>query len=183
MPPKEPHMRFVAPSVVATHFHLREGDHVADFGAGAGHFVAALSRAVGGQGRVYACDIQKQHIEKLEIRKRDERLTNLEPLWCDIEAAQGIALPDRALDGGILVNTLFQFEKKEAALLEIARVLRAGAKLFVIDWSESFGSMGPAPQAVVSEDAARSLLEHAGFSFQRSFDAGRHHYGLAFQKV
>jgi len=31
--------RFVQPSVVATHFYLHEGDHVADFGAGSGFFL------------------------------------------------------------------------------------------------------------------------------------------------
>ena len=30
--------RFVVPEVVSTHFHLKEGDIVADFGAGSGFF-------------------------------------------------------------------------------------------------------------------------------------------------
>ena len=57
--------RFVIPQVVATHFHLREGDVVADYGAGSGFFLPVLTSAVKGTGRVYACEIQKPLVEKL----------------------------------------------------------------------------------------------------------------------
>ena len=42
--------RFVVPEVVSTHFHIKEGDIVADFGAGSGFFLKILSKAVGSEG-------------------------------------------------------------------------------------------------------------------------------------
>ena len=81
-----------------------------------------------------------------------------------------------------MTNTLFQVENKVNVFKEAWRVLKLDGTLVVIDWSESFGGLGPHPEAVVDEAAARALAETAGFVFERSFDAGDHHYGLAFRK-
>lgn len=175
--------RFVQPDIVSSHFHLREGDRVADFGAGSGFFAKALSLAVGSEGRVYACEIQKQLVEALGVFAQTNRLTNIEPVWCDLEKSGGSKLANGVLDAAILVNTLFQIEDKDTALSEIARTLRSGGKLFVIDWTESFAGMGPQPEHVIGAKLARSKIEAAGFSFERDFPTGDHHYGLAFRKI
>ncbi len=174
--------RFVVPSVVVSHFHLREGDQVGDFGAGSGYFTEVLSHAVGQTGRVYACEIQRELVEKIGQLARSRGLMNVDPLWCDLEEPRGIKINDNQLDVGILVNAFFQFEDKAGGVHEIMRTLRSGAKLFVIDWSQSFGGLGPQTQDVVTESAARDHFESAGFVFERQFDAGDHHYGLAFRK-
>lgn len=178
-----PVKRFVLPQVVATHFHIREGDIVADLGAGAGFFVEVLAGLVGSSGRVYACEIQKELVEKIGMLVRTKGLFAVDPLWCDIESPNGVKIADEALDVAIMVNTLFQLEEKEIGLQEAHRILRSGGKFFLIDWSESFGGLGPHVDQVISEDAARALAEQNGFVFERSFDAGDHHYGLAFRKA
>jgi tRNA A58 N-methylase Trm61 len=94
--------QIMSPAVVATHFHLKVGDKVADFGAGAGFFIKPLSEAVGAEGRVYACDIQKSLVEKIGDYARLAGLSNVHPLWCDLEEVNGIKLPNMALDAGLL---------------------------------------------------------------------------------
>ncbi len=175
--------RFVEPSVVVSHFHLCEGYSVADFGAGSGFYLKALSEAVGSSGRVYACEIQKQLVEKLGDFARLNGLGNVSTLWCDLEEEGGIKLPDRTLDVGLLINTLFLFEQKETALKEIKRVIRHEGLLNVIDWSESFGGMGPRPGDVVEKADAIKLLESVGFILESEFPAGDHHYGLTVRKI
>lgn len=171
------------PQVVATHFHLRHDDAVADFGAGGGNFIPILSRAVGSNGRVYACEIQKNLVEKLGALIREKHLSNVRPLWSDLEAPHGTTLGDGILDAGFLINTLFQIEQKKQALEEIARTMRKGAKLFIIDWTDSFGGLGPHPKQVVMEITARALAEATGFTSERTFPAGDHHYGLACRRM
>jgi ubiquinone/menaquinone biosynthesis C-methylase UbiE len=87
------------------------------------------------------------------------------------------------LDAGVLVNTFFQIEDKKTSLEEMARTLRKGGKFFVVDWTESFAGLGPHPNQVVDEMTAKSLVESAGFTFERSFPTGDHHYGLAFRRI
>jgi hypothetical protein len=82
-----------------------------------------------------------------------------------------------------MVNVLFQLEDKATALLEVARTLRSGGKFFLVDWTDSFGGLGPHPDQVLARDAARALVEGSGFVYERTFDAGDHHYGLAFRRI
>jgi ubiquinone/menaquinone biosynthesis C-methylase UbiE len=171
--------RFVEPSAAVTHFHLKPGDSVADFGAGSGHYMKPLSDAVGTSGKVYLCEIQKNLVDALTVRAHELRLANIHPVWCDLEAENSMKLKDASLDAGLLSNTLFQLTDKPKALKEIARVIRKGGKLFVIDWTDSFGGLGPHPKDVIREADAAALLSAAGFTVERTFPAGDHHYGLA----
>lgn len=155
---------------------------MADFGAGVGYFLEALSKAVGISGRVYACEIQRELVEKLGNTVRSQGLTNVDPIWCDLEEPYGVKINDNSLDAVVLINTLFQLEDKAATIAEAERTLRSGGKLIVVDWSESFGGLGPQPFQVVSEMEAKALVETKHFVFERSFDSGDHHYGLAFKK-
>jgi len=178
-----PLKRFVDPAVVVSHFHIREGDVVADFGAGSGYYIESLAKKVGSNGRVYACDIQKELVEKIGTLIRQKGLFAVDPIWCDLEAAHGIKIADDTLDIGLLINTLFQLEDKHTALTEIARTIRSGGKFFVIDWSDSFNGLGPHTDQVLTAQDAQALCEEGGFVYERSFDAGDHHYGLAFRKI
>lgn len=174
--------RFVDPQVVTSHFHLREGDVVADFGAGSGFYMKPLSSAVGSSGIVYLCEIQKNLVDMLGSKARAEHILNARPLWCDFEKPRGVRLTDGVLDAGLLSNVLFQIQDKHTALAEVARVLRKGAKLFLIDWTDSFGGLGPAPKDVYIESEARKLVVEAGFQVESTFPAGDHHYGLMCRK-
>lgn len=181
MPPSV--TRFVVPEVVISQFHVREGDVVADFGAGSGFFIGALQAAVGQTGRVYACEIQRGLVDKLGNLVRTKGYANVDVLWSDLEAMNGTKLPDSTLDVGILVNTLFQLEDKTTAVQEVRRTIRVGGKCIVIDWSESFAGLGPTTEMVVGQGDAVALMEANGFVLDREFPAGDHHYGLAFRAV
>jgi ubiquinone/menaquinone biosynthesis C-methylase UbiE len=89
---------------------------------------------------------------------------------------------DGLLDVGLFLNTLFQIENKEVAVGEVARVIRKGGKLFVVDWKESFGGMGPKSQDILTPERVKTLLHASGFTFEHDFPAADHHYGLAFRK-
>ncbi len=174
-------MRFVIPEKVVTHFHIREGDHVADFGAGSGYFLKPLSLLVGEEGVVYACEIQKTLVESLTNFADTEGLQNVRAIWCDLEKVGGSKIPDGSLDSVILVNTFFQLEQKDQTVAEIKRVLRGGGKAIVIDWSESFAGLGPQPADVITKDATEELFVAGGFTTETTFDAGDHHYGITFR--
>jgi ubiquinone/menaquinone biosynthesis C-methylase UbiE len=175
--------RFVMPEVVTTQFMLKEGDVVADYGAGSGFYLKPVSTAVGENGLVYACEIQKQLVEKLGDIARQQGLGNVHPLWCDLEEPNGIKIADGELDAAILINTLFMIENKEVGIVEMARPLRSGGTFLVVDWTESFAGMGPSLDHVITAAQTTDLFEANGFVLEREFPTGDHHYGLAFRKA
>lgn len=174
--------RFVNPEMVVTHFHLRAGDSVADLGAGKGRFMSALVNRVGPEGQVYMLELQKSLLESLGDEARRHGWSFVQPLWADLEAPRGTKLSDEVLEVAFMANVFFQLNDRTTCLTEVRRILRPGGKFFVIDWSESFAGLGPQTEDVVSETDARAQIESAGFVFERNFDAGDHHYGLAFRR-
>ncbi len=178
-----PTSTFVVPDIVVSHFHLKPGDTIADFGAGSGFFLKSFSSRVGHEGKVYACEIQKSLVEKISDQVRTLGLANVYPIWCDLEEVNGIKIKDETLDVGILVNTLFQIEDKEIGIKEMARTIRSGGRLVIIDWTDSAGGMGPAADHFITAHDAAVLCEANGFVLENEFPAGSHHYGLAFRKV
>jgi ubiquinone/menaquinone biosynthesis C-methylase UbiE len=174
-------MSFISPEVAATHFHLRVGDRVADFGAGSGHFVRALSRGVGLDGKVFAIEIQKQLARAIADTATKEKLSNVESIWGDLEALGGTKLPDKTLDLVLISNTLSMLEDKQTPLKEAHRVLRKGGKLCIIDWSDGMGEIKVNHSLRMSESEIKGLVEGLGFVFEKDFPGGAHHYGLTFR--
>jgi arsenite methyltransferase len=175
-------MAFMSPETIVSQFHLRPGDRTTDLGAGSGHSLQALSRAVGDRGRVFAIEIQRPLAEALTERARKERLSNVEVIWGDIEKLHGTKIADQSLDSVILMNVLSMLENREGALGECARILKQGGKVHVVDWTDSFGGLGPIAPMIVTEAAARALFEKHDFAYERSYPAGDHHYGMSFRK-
>ncbi|MDQ5901680.1 MAG: hypothetical protein QG580_395 [Patescibacteria group bacterium] len=175
-------LNFSNPKENIKHLYLKEGDVVADFGSGAGHYIEEVSKIIGPSGKVYAVDIQKDLLLKLSNDFNKKNIKNFEIIWSDLESPEGSKLQSGSLDAVVLSNLLFQVENKIAVVKEIWRVLRHGAKVLVIDWSDSFGGIGPILKDVVSEEACIKLFEQNGFSILKRAPAGAHHYGLVFTK-
>ncbi len=54
-------------------------------------------------------------------------------------------------------------------------------EVLMIDWSESFGGMGPTSQNIVTEAIAREMFEKRGFKFGEKISTSAHHYGIIFK--
>jgi ubiquinone/menaquinone biosynthesis C-methylase UbiE len=163
-------------------FGIQEGWHVADLGVGYGHYTYALSEAVGPDGKVFAIDIQKDMLERLKKEVEEKHIKNIEVIWGDVEIVGGTKLRVDSLDALVISNVLFQIDSKAGMVHEASRVLKTGGKILLVDWSESFGGLGPQPGMVVDEATARRIFETGPFEYKKSIDAGEHHYGMVFEK-
>ncbi len=173
---------FLEPEKIAAYFGLEKGDHIAEFGAGHGYFTIPMARTVGGDGKVYAVDIQKAALEVVRAKAKLEHLLNVELVWGDVERAGGSKLKDNFIDFVLISNVLFQVENRPVVFAEARRVLRAGGRLALIEWDESMTPLGPPAALRVSKAQALVFARAAGFELDHEFEAGSHHYGLLFVK-
>ena len=173
---------FSEPAKIISQLDLQSGSRVAELGAGSGAYTLAAARAVGEHGKVFAVEVQKELLGRLEREARAQRTFNIETLWGDAEQAGGTHLADSACDAVIIANVLFQASDKGALAREAARLLKGRGRVLVVDWAGSYGGAGPAPSAVVSKQKAQEIFQSAGFAFERAVDAGAQHYGMILRK-
>ena len=173
---------FLEPARIVKYFDLKPGDHAADFGAGHGYFTIPMARAVGGDGKIYAIDIQKPVLDIIRSRAKLEHLLNIETVWADLDQPNGSKQKDQILDFVLIASILFQSENKENVVREAWRILRQNGRLAVIEWDETQAPLGPPLNLRIRKDAIKALAKQAGFETDREFEAGAHHYGLLFIK-
>lgn len=151
---------FLEPEKIVPFFGLKPGDHVADFGAGHGYFTIPLARLVGGDGAVYAIDIQQPALDVIRAKASQEHLLNIEYVWADLETLRGSRLKDQFIDFVLIANILFQVENKLGLMQEAYRVLRQGGRMALVEWSAS--GAGGQWEATPAADVALSLAPHTG---------------------
>ena len=162
---------------------IQPGMDIADLGAGSGHYTIAAAKALAATGRVYAIDAQKELLTKLKNNATREGLYNVEVIWGDIEKINGTQLREASVDLAFLCNVLFQLENKENIFKEVKRILKPAGRVLIVDWTDSFGGIGPQPKMVVGKDKAMDMFEKDGFHLDREIQAGSHHYGLIYKKL
>ncbi len=159
------------------------GQRVADLGSGAGHYSFPLSDLVGPKGEVYCIDIKKDVLVALKNQAEKEGRENIEVIWGDIEKIDGTKLRDGVLDGALFSSILFQLKDKVTALKEAKRILKPGGKLCVIEWADLSYLSGVKEtdnESTIDKEELTTMASANGFHFQKSFEAGEHHYGLIF---
>lgn len=176
-------MAFADPRTNVRQLSLEPGLRVADFGAGSGAYALALAEAVSPGGEVYAVEVQKELLSRLEQEANAKHVTNLHFFWGDIESVGGSQLKDNFLDLVLLSNVLFQVSGMYQVALEAKRVLKPEGRVAVIEWSDSFGGLGPRAEDLVLPEKVKTVFSEAGLKFSQDFSAGDHHYGLIFTKV
>jgi ubiquinone/menaquinone biosynthesis C-methylase UbiE len=151
-----------APHPFITRERLREalaprpGEHVLEVGPGTGYYTLDVAEWVGPEGRVDLFDVQQEMLDHTMRRARERDLENLAPTQGD---ARALSYPDATFDAAFLVTVLGEVPDQDAALRELARVLKPGGRLVV---GELFGD-----PHWVSPSALRRRGEAAGLEFQR----------------
>ena len=171
---------FSDPQKIIKQCDIFPGQQLADLGSGSGAYTLAIAQKIEGdpKSRVFAVDIQKDLLSRIDSEAQHKKLSSVHIIWGDIEAPEGTRLKEGSINTVLLANTLFQTDNKKNVLKEAQRIMHPEGRLIIIDWSESFGNIGPSPDHIISEQTVRSLCEELGFMFERSLDAGEHHYGF-----
>jgi len=107
------------------------GDRVLDIAGGTGDLARAFARRVGNSGRVVLTDINAAMLQVGRDRLLDEGRI-MPAVVCD---AEKLPFPGASFDLASVAFGLRNMTHKEAALAEMARVLRPGGRLLVLEFS------------------------------------------------
>ena len=110
----------------------REGARVLDIAGGTGDLAQAFARRVGRSGQVVLTDINESMLRSGRDRMLDSGCI-VSALVCD---AEQLPFPDASFDLVSVAFGLRNMTHKEIALREMGRVLKAGGKLLVLEFSQ-----------------------------------------------
>lgn len=156
---------------------LREGMVVADIGAGTGYFEKLFSESVGASGKVYAVDIEPAMVEHMTKRAVEEKTPNVLPV---LAAPDDPKLPAAGVDVIFVCDTWHHINDRLVYLGKLARALRPGGVLAIVDFHKRPLPVGPPPEHKMSRDEVVAELAEAGWSLARESDALPYQYFLIF---
>jgi ubiquinone/menaquinone biosynthesis C-methylase UbiE len=136
---------------------VREGEIIADVGAGSGYFTVRLAQHVGRTGRVYAVDVNPDMIRHLHARVRESGLLNVTPI---------LARPDDPLlpqpvDRVLFVNVWHHIDNQPAYLALLKKMLEPAGQVVMIDFHKRDLPVGPpAAMKIAREDLLAQMKQH-----------------------
>ncbi len=116
---------------------IREGDHVADIGAGSGLFTRKFSSMVSSSGRVYAVDINRELLEHIEKTGKEKGITNIQT----VTATENDPRIPGQVDLIFICDTLHYIEKQEKYVETMSRYLKPSGRIAVISFYQKWPPM------------------------------------------
>ncbi len=172
--------RWQQPDEVVEQMKLMPGDDVADIGAGTGYFSRRFARAVEPDGVVYAVDLEPNMLRYMAKRAVDEGQMNLVPV---LATSDNPMLPPSSVDVIFICDTIHHIENRGQYYQTLARDLRAGGRLVIVDfYKDKDIPAGPPKPMRLSRSALRDEVEHAGFRFVEERDFLPYQYFLVFER-
>ncbi|MHB8766464.1 MAG: class I SAM-dependent methyltransferase [Deferrisomatales bacterium] len=154
-----------------------------DLGCGVGRYALPLAERLGPGGRVRGFDLWPEGVAELVRSAAERGLSNLGAEVADLGrlAPVGDAEADLVLMATV-VHDLAERGHAAAALGEVARALRPGGWLAVVEFKKVDRRPGPPLAIRLAPEELAALVEPAGFGPARLVDLGEHAYLALFRR-
>ncbi len=123
--------KYERPEEIIDRMNLKDGDLVADLGAGLGYYSLRLARRVGPRGAVFAVDIQQGMLDQLQGRMKEANMRNIYPVLGDVADPK---LPPGKMDWILLVDAYHEFAQPELMLEKIREALAPDGRVAMIEY-------------------------------------------------
>lgn len=166
------------------HLSLTTSTVFLDLGCGKGNYALAAARAVGPLGIVYGIDSWQEGLDELEKRAASEDLHNIITIRANLN--EHIPLESAMADVCFMATVLHDLLREssgEIAITEIARVLRPGGRLCIVEFKKVEDSPGPPLSVRLSPEETEKIVTSFGFVRDLITEISPFHYLLTASPV
>lgn len=155
---------------------VKEGEVIADIGAGSGYFTLRLARHVGDKGRVYAVDVSADMVRHLNGRIRDLGVLNVSTIL----APPDDPLLPQPVDRFLIVDVWHHIEDQAGYLALMKKQLKPGGQVVMIDFHKKDLPVGPPADMKISREDLLKQMEGAGYRLAKEHTFLPYQYFLVF---
>ncbi len=170
--------KFLDPQQVISQLEIFPGMKVAHFGSGTGYFTFPIAAKVGDTGTVWALDVLEHKIDMIRSSAKTLSLRNVITKRVDLEKANGSGLEENSVDWVVMVNMLYQNDKRSRIIGEAKRILKEAGRILLIDWKASNGSLGPAMSSRITREELLKSIRKNDLGIAQELDISELHFGL-----
>jgi SAM-dependent methyltransferase len=157
---------------------IREGEVIADIGAGSGYFTFRFARHVGSMGRVYAVDIDRDMIAHVSRRAGELAASNVTPV---LARPDDPLLPDASVDRIFFCDVWHHVEQQPQYLAKLKKALKPGGQIVMIDFHKKPLPVGPPLDMKIAREDLVVQMEREGFRVAQEHTFLPYQYFLVFE--
>jgi arsenite methyltransferase len=165
------------PEEVIAAMALKNGETIADIGAGSGYFAFRFARHVGNNGRIYAVDINSDMVLFMNRHIRDLKLKNVVTI---LSAPDDPLLPDASIDRFFICNTWHHVENRGNYMQLMKKMLKPGGQVVIVDYKKKQLPVGPPPEMKIGRREVVEQFESGGFKLIKEHSFLPYQYFLVF---
>jgi ubiquinone/menaquinone biosynthesis C-methylase UbiE len=166
----------IDPCILWAELELPPGTAFLDLGCGQGNYALAAAEIIGSTGVVYALDLWDEGIISLQKRVCQECRSNVRPMVADV---QQVPLETSSVDVALMATVLHDLMEAgtgAGALREVARVLKPGGRLAIVEFDKIDGPPGPPRHIRLDPEEVENLVAPYGFHRQKTKKLGDYNY-------
>ncbi len=167
------------PDEVVQALALKNGEVVADIGAGTGYFTRRFAKAVAPDGRVYAVDVAADVLGYLQEQAEKEGLHNIVTI---VSHEDDPMLPKNAVDLAFFCDVTHHLANRIDFYRNMTPGLKQRGRLAIIDYAPGAPRTPHPTEEHVPRSQVISEAEDAGFKFVKDFQFLPNQYFLLFEK-
>lgn len=167
------------PEVVLDAMDLRQGDVIADLGAGSGYFTFRLADRVGKRGKVLAVDIQDEMLATIRQRAAAQGVTNVEEVK---STPTDPRLPAASVDAVLMVNVYHELAYPFEVMTGVRAALKPGGRVVFVEYRKEDPSVPIKEVHKMSVDQLTKEMSAVGLVHVRAVESLPSQHIVIFQK-
>ena len=156
---------------------LKNGDIVADIGAGSGYFTFRAAQHVGPTGRVYAVDVNPEMIKHVQQRMGELKVSNVSPIL----ARPNDPLLPEPVDRFLIVDVWHHIDDQAGYLALMKKLLRPAGQVVMIDFHKRDLPVGPPAEMKIAREDLLNQMQANGFELAKEHTFLPYQYFLVFK--